>query len=191
MKTLLTSAALIVLISATHYSQSSDAALRRAMDQDAASKGLGGQLPTLTAAEHLARAESYSANRLFPQARQHWQKILDNYPNDPSMPKVLLGVGRSYMWERDYKTAITWFNRLTTTFLNTKEGREGLAFTGACYVRLGKNLDAATAYEKYTVMFPSGERIETSYLNIIDALREAGKYGDANNWVEKTRQKFP
>jgi len=181
----------VFTISQGLFAQQSDAALRKAIDQDAEGRDPAGKLPTLTAAEHLARAESYSANRLFPQARQHWQKILDNYPNDPSMPKVLLGVGRSYMWERDYQEAITWFNRLTATFLNTKEGREGLAFTGACYVRLGKNLDAANAYEKYTVMFPSGERIETSYLNIIDALREAGKYADANTWVEKTRQKFP
>ena len=190
MKTLLTAAALVVLISATHYSQSSDAALRRAMDQDAASKGLGGQLPTLSAAEHLARAEAYSANRLFPQARAHWQKILDNYPNDPSMPRVLLGVGRSYMWERQYAQAVVWFNKLTGVYLSTKEGRDGLAFTGACYVRLGKNIDAATTYQRYAAMFPTGEKIDSAYLNTIDALREAGKYDEAEDWVNKARQKF-
>lgn len=180
--------ALIFFALTNSYAQS-DASLRRAMDQDAASR-TSGQLPTLSAAEHLARAEAYSANRLFPQAREHWQKILDNYPNDPSMPRVLLGVARSYMWERDYQTAVTWFDKLTANFLGTKEGREGLAFTGACYVRLGKNLDAANTYQKYTVMFPSGERIESAYLNTIDALREAGKYADAETWVEKARQKF-
>ena len=158
MKTLLTSAALIVLISANLFSQSSDAALRRAMDQDAASKAGGAQLPTLSAAEHLARAEAYSANRLFPQARAHWQKILDNYPNDPSMPRVLLGVGRSYMWERQYAQAVVWFNKLTGVYLSTKEGRDGLAFTGACYVRLGKNIDAATTYQRYAAMFPTAKR---------------------------------
>jgi len=160
------------------------------MDQDAASKGLGGQLPTLSAAEHLARAEAYSANRLFPQARAHWQKMLDNYPNDPSMPRVLLGVGRSYMWERQYAQAVVWFNKLTGAYLSTKEGREGLAFTGACYVRLGKNLDAATTYQRYAAMFPTGEKIDSAYLNTIDALREAGKYDEAEDWVNKARQKF-
>ena len=169
----------------------SDASLRRFMDQDAAARAGTGKLPLLSAAEHNARAETYSSNRLFPQAREHWQKILDNYPNDPLMPKVLLGMGRSFMWERDYQRAITYFDRLTQTYLTTKEGREGSAFTGVCYVRLGKNSEAAKTYERYTVMFPTGERIETSYLNIIDALREAGKYSEANQWVDKTRQKFP
>jgi soluble lytic murein transglycosylase len=56
---------------------------------------------------------------------------------------------------------------------------------------LGKNSEAAAIYERYTVMYPSGERIETSHLNIIDALREAEKYDEANLWVEKTRAKFP
>ncbi|MEP6850747.1 MAG: transglycosylase SLT domain-containing protein [Acidobacteriota bacterium] len=191
MKIFAVTAVLLLLLNANIHPQQSDAALRRAMEQDADGRDSSGKLQTLSAAEHLARAESYSANRLFPQAREHWQKILDNYPNDPSMPKVLLGVGRSYMWERNYAKAITWFDKLTRSFPEIKEGREGLAFTGACYVRLGKNHDAANAYEKYTVMFPAGERIETAYLNIIDALREAGHYDDAETWVDKARSRFP
>src|SRR5439155_1257168 len=73
----------------------------------------------------------------------------------------------------------------------TKEGREGLAFKGACHVRLGKNLEAAGIYEQYTIRYPQGERVDSAYLNIIDALREAGQYDAANTWVEKTRTRFP
>ncbi|MCC6328756.1 MAG: hypothetical protein IT174_09585, partial [Acidobacteria bacterium] len=49
--------------------QTSDAALRRVIDTDKAARDASGKLPTLSAAEHLSRAETYSANRLFPQAR--------------------------------------------------------------------------------------------------------------------------
>jgi soluble lytic murein transglycosylase len=182
---------IILLGASAAFAQTkSDSSLRALMDEDAGVTSAS-SLPTLSAAEHLRRAEVYSSNRLFPQARAHWQKFLDNYPNDPGMSKALLGIGRSYMWERDYAKAVTYFDRLTKGYLDTKDGREGLAFTGACYVRLGKNIEAAKTYEKYTAMFPNGERIETSYLNIIDAYREAGKYNDANLWVDKTRAKFP
>jgi soluble lytic murein transglycosylase len=182
---------IILLTASAVFAQTkSDSSLRALMGEDAGVASAS-SLPTLSAAEHLRRAEVYSSNRLFPQARAHWQKFLDNYPNDPGMSKALLGIGRSYMWERDYAKAVTYFDRLTKNYLDTKDGREGLAFTGACYVRLGKNIEAAKTYEKYTVMFPNGERIETSYLNIIDAYREAGKYDDANLWVDKTRAKFP
>lgn len=163
----------------------SDSALRRAIDQDK-----NGAMQTLSAAEHLARAETYSANRLFPQARAHWQKIFDNYPDDPGIPKALFGTARSYMWEREYEKAVEWFNKLTQDHLNTNDGREGLAFKGASLVRLGRNLEAAKVYEQYTVMFPEGERIESAHLNIIDAYREAGKYDEANRWVERTVQQF-
>ena len=171
--------------------QTSDAALRRAIEADKSSRDASGKLATLTAAEHLSRAEAYSANRLFPEAREHWQKVFDNYPDDPGIPKALFGTARSFMWERKYADAVTWFDRLTKDHLGTKDGREGLAFKGASYVRLGKNLEAAKTYEQYVAMFPQGERIESAHLNIIDAYREAGKYDEANRWVETTIQKFP
>ncbi|HTK38758.1 MAG TPA: tetratricopeptide repeat protein [Pyrinomonadaceae bacterium] len=179
-------AAVIVFLSvfAVFAQTKSDSSLREVMSDDGPAAGTDA-IPMLSAAEHLRRAEVYSSNRLFPQARAHWQKFLDNYPNDPGMSKALFGMGRSYMWERDYAKAITWFDKLTKNYLDTKDGREGLAFTGACYVRLGKKVEAAKTYEKYTVMFPNGERIETSYLNIIDAYREAKKFDEANLWVDK------
>lgn len=168
-----------------------DATLARVRSQDATSRAADGKLLTLAAAEHAFRADVYSSNRLFPQAREHWQKILDNYSNDATvMPKTFLGVGRSYMWERKYDQAITYFDKAILNYAGTKEGRECLAFKGACLIRLNRNAEAAKTYEQYIVMYPTGERIETSYLNIIDALREAKKYDEANSWIDKTTQRF-
>ena len=168
-----------------------DATLKRVIEQDQASRDASGKLLTLTAAEHLYRADVYMTNRQFPEAREHFQKVLDNYPTDVvAMPKVLLGTARSYMWERQYEKAIFWFDKLTRDYLGTKEGREGLAFKGASYVRMQKNQEAAKTYEQYITMFPTGEKIESAYLNLIDALRELQKYDEANNWVDKTSQRF-
>jgi len=170
--------------------QTSDVALRRVTEADRTDRAANGQLLTLSAAEHLSRAETYSANRLFPEARAHWQKVIEAFPNDPGISKALFGIARSYMWERKYDQAVDWFKRLTKNHIGTKDGREGLAFMGASYVRMGNNLDGAKTYEEYIAKFPDGERVESSYLNIIDAYREAGRYDDANRWVEKTIQRF-
>jgi soluble lytic murein transglycosylase len=181
----------IILVFSTYTFAQSDSSLRSVTEKDKASRDAGGKLMTLTVAEHLYRADVYMANRLFPEARAHWQKILDNYPTDTNaMPKALFGMGRSNMWERQYQKAVEWFDLLTKDYLMTKDGREGLAFKGASYVRLGKNAEAAKTYEQYTIMFPTGEKIESAYLNIIDALREAGKYAEASAWVDKTRTRF-
>ncbi len=181
----------IVIGFAPVFGQQSDAALRRVREQDSISRDSSGKLQTLSAAEHLSRAETYSSNRLFPEAREHWSKFFENYPADVGIPKALFGTARSYMWERKYGDAVKWFDKLTKDHLNTKDGREGLAFKGASYVRMGKNLEAAKTYEQYVTMFPQGERIESAHLNIIDAYREAGKYDEAYQWVERTVQQFP
>jgi tetratricopeptide (TPR) repeat protein len=173
MNKLLASFSIALFLFSISFAQTSDAALRRAMRLDNDQRGAGGKLPTLEAAEHLSRAEAYMANRLFPQAREHWQIFFDNYPNDPGMPKALFGTARSYMWERQYEKAVSWFEKLNGN--TSKDGREGLAFKGASLVRLGKNLEAAKVYEQYVDLFPNGERIESAHLNLIDAYREAGE----------------
>ncbi len=192
MKKTIASIHIILAFSISLFAQTyNDATLARVRQQDFASRDASGKLQTLaTAAEHAFRADVYSTNRQFPQAREHWQKIFDNYPTDASLPKALMGTGRSYMWERSYAQAIVFFDRVVRDFANTKEGRESLAFKGACLVRLGKNSEAANAYQLYTTMYPTGERVETSYLNIIDALREAKKFDEANVWVDKARARF-
>lgn len=186
----LIAAFLIFTSTAIACAQSSDSALRRTIASDAANRASNGDLAELTAAEHLSRAETYMANRMFPQAREHWQAVLDNYPEDAGVPKALFGTARSYMWEREYLKAVEWFDRLTRDHPGTKDGREGLAYKGASYVRAGKNLEAAETYEQYTVMYPDGEKIESAYLNIIDAYREAGVYDKANDWVDRTVRRF-
>ncbi len=167
-----------------------DATLAQVIIKDKSSRDVQGKLQTLTASEHIFRADVYSSNRQFPQAREHWQKFFDNYPTDAGMPKALMLTGRSFMWERDYAQAIIWFEKAVKDFTNTKEGRESLAFKGASQIRLGKNAEAAQTYQLYTTMFPTGEKIESSYLNIIDALRESKQYDAANVWVDKTAQRF-
>ena len=170
------------------FCQRSDSALRQVRNRDVFSKG--GDIPTLAAAEHLSRAETYSSNRLFPEARAHWMKVLEVYPNDAGVSKALFGIARSFMWEREYGKAVEWFERLTKDHIGTKDGREGLAFKGASYVRLGKNLEAAKTYEQYITMFPNGERVDSAHLNIIDAYRESGMYDEANAWIDKTASRF-
>lgn len=187
MKNLVLISVIVGISASLVNSQSSDAALRRAIESDNAARvGSQGKLPTLPVAEHLARAETYMANRMFPQAREHWAKVMEAYPDDIGIPKALFGTARSYMWEREYLKAVEWFDRLTKDHLDTKDGREGLAFKGASYVRAGRNLEAAQVYEQYVAMFPEGEKIESAHLNIIDAYREAGEYAKATDWVNKT-----
>src|SRR5437899_2922858 len=131
-----------LLLCSTAFCQQSDSALHGVSQRDKNSRGSDGKLPTLSAAEHLLRGQTYYDNRQFAQAREHFQKIFDNYPTDPAMSTALFLTGRSYYWEREYATAIPFLDRVAREYPETKDGREGLNFKGACNVRLGNNDEA-------------------------------------------------
>ncbi|QQS33270.1 MAG: transglycosylase SLT domain-containing protein [Acidobacteriota bacterium] len=182
---------LCTLATSLVFAQSSDAALRRVIEADRAAAGANGSMPSLTAQEHLERGRVYFDNRHFREAREHFQRIFDNFPNDAALSGALFMTGRSLMWERRCEEAIPWLDRVAKEYPGTKEGREGLAFKGACHVRIGKNAEAAAVYEQYTAMYPTGERIDSAYLNIVDAHREAGNFDLAAEWVRRTSERFP
>jgi soluble lytic murein transglycosylase len=101
------------------------------------------------------------------------------YPNDPRVPEALLGIARSYYQARRYYEAYSAYDRLARNYSSTKEGREGLNFSAASLLRMGKPSEAADRYIEYISRFPDGERIETAHLNAIDTLREAGRLQEA------------
>lgn len=190
MKLAVLSLSFLAFFSVNVFPQASDAALRSVIEADKTNRDANGKINTLSAAEHLRRGQVYFDNRQFPQSRDHLYKIIELYPAEPQMSTAIFLTGRGYYWERAYARAIPYLDRVAKEYPGTKDGREGLYFSGACHVRLGKNAEAAKIYEQYTVMYPTGERIDGAYINAIDALREAGKYDEANAWVERSRTRF-
>jgi soluble lytic murein transglycosylase-like protein len=182
---------LTVLLTVSTGLSQSDAELRDTLDKDRSRWSGDGQLMSLSAGEHIRRGYIYLDNRHFTEAKGHFKVVLDTYSADPLVQRALFGMGRSLMWERSYAEALPYFTRVAREFPGSKDGREGLYFAASCSLRIGKNDDAAKAWQQYTVMYPKGERIEGSYVNSIDALREAGRDREADAWVETTRQRFP
>jgi len=168
----------------------SDASLATVRREDRLARNAKGTITRLTPEEHLRRASIYHANRAFDEAREHWQALLSYYPDDPRVAEALLGIGRSYFQARRYSEAYNAYDRLARSYPSTKEGREGLNFSAAALLRMGKTSEAADRYIEYINRYPDGERIETAHLNAIDTLREAGRWQDAGAWIGRTRQRF-
>ncbi len=182
-----------LLLSATLSSvqaQGGDAALIEARRADRVARGKDGKPATMPAVEHIRRAGIYLANRDFGAAREHWQTLIDDYPNDSNVPAALFGMARSYFQERRYEEAFQTYEKVARQFPQTKEGREGLNFAGSSLLRMSRSLEAADRYREYIDKYPNGERIDTAHLNVIDCYREAGQTADAVDWVNRTRQRF-
>jgi len=180
-----------VLLVQNHGKQSnSDASLAVVRRQDREARNSRGLITRLPPEEHLRRAAIYHTNRAFDEAREHWQALMNYYPQDPRVAEALLGIGRSYFQGRHYYEAYNAYDRLARSYPSTKEGREGLNFSAASLLRMGKPSEAADRYLEYINRYPDGERIETAHLNAIDTLREAGRLQDASAWISRTRQRF-
>jgi len=174
----------------TNAQSASETTLAAVRRSDAADRDAQGNLKKLTPVEHMRRAAIYLSVRAFAEARAHWQTLIDNYPQDPRVPEALLGIGRSYFLSKVYEDGYVVFNQLAQQYNGTKEGREALNFSAASLLRMGKFSEAAARYAEYVDRFPSGERIDTAHLNVIDTLREANKPAEALQWVTRTRQRF-
>jgi soluble lytic murein transglycosylase-like protein/TolA-binding protein len=180
---------IILTVVASAYAQAgSDAALSaiRASDRNDRLAKDNGQV---SSAEHLRRAAIYLTNRLFSEARDHWQAIINN-PNDVNIPAALFGMARSYYVERRYEEARQTYERLARDYPQTKEGREGLNFSASALLRMGRGAEAAARYAEYLEKYPNGERVDTAHLNIIDGYRESGRTQDAIAWIDRTRRRF-
>lgn len=178
------------LATQTSKEANSDANLAAVRRQDREARNARGVLTRLSPEEHLRRAAIYHANRAFEEAREHWQALMNYYPEDSRVAEALLGIGRSYFQARRYAEAYNAYDRLARYYPATKEGREGLNFSAASLLRMGKTSEAADRYIEYVNRFPEGERIETAHLNAIDTLREAGRLQESRNWIARTRQQF-
>lgn len=169
---------------------SSDASLASVRREDRFARNAKGTMTRLPLEEHLRRASVYHVNRAFQEAREHWQALINYYPDDSRVAEAMFGIGRTNYQQRRYEEAYNHYDRLARTFPETKEGREGLNFSAAALLRMGNASAAADRYIQYIERHPDGERIETAHLNAIDTLREAGRLKEAVNWVARTRQSF-
>ncbi|HEX8141697.1 MAG TPA: transglycosylase SLT domain-containing protein [Pyrinomonadaceae bacterium] len=146
--------------------------------------------PQLAETEHLRRALIYSFNRDFAGARRHYMALLERYPQSANMTDALYQIGRGFYQERSFDEAINFFQRVADLSPQSGSARDALGFIASSYVRLKRTDDAVAAYRRVIEKFPDAPNPERPYLNIIDALREAGRDKEALDLAEQTRARF-
>jgi soluble lytic murein transglycosylase len=144
----------------------------------------------LSEADHLLRASVYQFNRDFAGARVHYQALIDDYPQSPTVPNATFQIGRGLYNEAKFDDAVKLFQKVFNLYPQSTSARDAVGFLGSSYVRMKRTDDAVTAYKLLIDRFPDSPNPERAYLNIVDALHEAGRYPEALNWVQQTRARF-
>jgi len=146
--------------------------------------------PTLTEADHLLRASIYQFNRDFAGARLHYQSIIARFSQSTTVPNATYQIARGFYLEAKYDDAVKLFQMVFDLYPQSSSARDAVSFLGSSYIRMKRTDDAVAAYKLFIDRFPNEPNPERSYLNIIDALHEAGRYPEALNWVQQTRTRF-
>jgi len=144
----------------------------------------------LTEADHLLRASVYHFNRDFAGARSHYQSVVDHFPQSTTIPNATFQIARTLYQEGKYDDAVKLFQKVFDSYPQSSSARDALGFIGSSYNRMKRTDDAIAAYKLFIDRFPDAPNPERTYLNLIDALHEAGRYPEALNWVQQTRARF-
>jgi len=118
--------------------------------------------------------------RITEQARQ---QIGENHPEeavrslghalsiDASNAYAYFYLGRAYLMKKDYKQALTFFSRAELGMgSNTPWLGETVGFEGACYEEMGRDQDAALAYQRALQLTPGNLMVRAGYGRLASAL---------------------
>lgn len=146
--------------------------------------------PQLPESEHRKRAQIYHFNREFARARLHYAAIVERYALSAGAPDALYQIGRSFHQDGHYEDALTYFQRVLEKYPESAIARDALSFQASALTRLKRTDEAVSSYRRFIERYPDAPNPDRPFLNIIDALRDAGRDEDALNWIEQTRARF-
>nr|MDQ3473789.1 tetratricopeptide repeat protein [Acidobacteriota bacterium] len=152
--------------------------------------GQSASVGQLAETEHLLRGSVYHFNRDFDAARHHYEAVVARFPQSPTIANSLYQIGRGFYLQQKYEAALKYFQQVLTKFPESMSARDALSFSAGSYNRLKRTDDAIAAYKLYIDKFPDAPNPERPFLNIIDALHEAGRFKEAISWVQQTRIRF-
>ena len=171
-------------------SRPDDFALEATRALDEMERHIDSAKSALTEADRLLRASVYQFNRDFNAAHHHYQLVVDQNPKGATASNALYQIGRGFYLQGQYGDAIRWFQRVVDEFPESTSARDALGFQAASYNRLKRTDEAIATYKRLIQSFPDAPNPERAYINIIDALHEAGRYSEALDWVRQTRVRF-
>jgi soluble lytic murein transglycosylase-like protein/TolA-binding protein len=169
-------------------SRPDDFALTAARELDS----LDRKTPTqkLSEADHLLRASIYQFNRDFAGARTHYQAVIDDNPQNPTVPNAMYQLARGLYLESRYNEALALFQKVVDQFPESPSARDAMGYVASTNLRMKRTEDGINAYKQFIARYPDAPNPERAYLNLIDALHEAGRHPEALNWVQQARARF-
>ncbi len=152
--------------------------------------GLDAKTPDLSEDLYFQRANIYTSNREFAQAKLHFEAVLAKFPMSPRSAEAAFQIGRGFAQQANFADALRWFERVLEQHPESAFAKDALANAATAYSRVGKPKESITRFESYIAKFPFDEKLDRAYLNIVDVYRDQGEDTEALKWCGKVREVF-
>lgn len=140
--------------------------------------------------DELRRARIFLFNRHWPEARAHFVRIVERFPESPNRPEALYQTGFTFFREYNYDEAIKWFERAHAEFPAKKEGEQGYYWVGSSLQQAHRYEEGARRYSDFIAAYPASDLLEGAHRNLVDCLRYAGKFDEAIEASRRIVQKY-
>ncbi len=144
----------------------------------------------LSVEDHMQRGAVYQFFRDFEAARAHYTAVGENFPASTSAPGALVQIGRGFAQSGDHQQAVAWFDKAIAKYPDSPDGKDAILGAAASESRLGNFQAAIKRYQAYIDRYPTDERVDRAYFNIIDVLRDSGDDQQALVWCSKAASVF-
>ena len=173
--------------------QPDDVALKavRGLDLlDVGSENVGRKVPDLPEADQYKRGMIYQSNRDFAAAKLHFEILIANFPSGTSAADAAFQIGRGFAQSIDYVHALEWFERVMERNPQSTAAKDALLQAAGAYSRVGKHKEAIKRYQSFIDKYPTDDKLDRAYLNIVDILRDQSEDNEALRWCAKTESAF-
>jgi len=125
----------------------------------------------------------------YDQAAPYFKIVIDEYPNSPKVPEVLLMLGNNYYNGQDYKKAIDAFSKFISIYPNDTLAEEAKKSLSSAYYMAGQA--NPEMLKNFIEQFPSDPKAALALFNIAVHFYEEGNQDKALESFRKVVIDFP
>ena len=126
------------------------------------------------------RGEARFKNMKFNEAIKDWKDLVARDPRNPLAPRALFRTGLAWYRQQEYAQAEATFRQVLDVYGNTLDVAADARFNlGLTYKRMGRDEDAAAAYQAVARDYPSSELADMARIRIGYIYEDAHDYARA------------
>ncbi|MFH1359600.1 MAG: tetratricopeptide repeat protein [Candidatus Omnitrophota bacterium] len=130
-------------------------------------------------------AETYFKAKDYPQAQEHYLRLIDSYPDSTFLPQAYHSLGWTYFEQGQFQKAKETFMTFTQKFITSELAEDCFFMIGECDYQLRDYEAVIKDFRSYVLKFQKSNRHDQAYFYIGESYYYLEQYPDAIDYFLK------